>query len=394
VRPRRAVTPRGVWPKRRSCTRVLRHPGEPMRLLLILTLASCLGLASSVAAQGDITQSTSGYTYFYKAGANWDDHVDDVQQCSMAADRMTPLILSAYSSGAHGVLGSALESGFHSMHKRRTMAANIENCMVVRQWAVVRLDPVIGAEIMALPNATKAERLRDMVGADRAAGEIVRRFSNEAADNRTRMFSDPGDLDKPSLSVEAVRSVPLAPTKAVPADVPDRVVKPKRPVQSTKLEQVTRIPDGYAVVLIGLADPQRKANNLRFLRAPNPDGSADSLPDEFVAAIGGAIWNRPKEKLEAFVVPSGRWRLTHRSDGIETVSFCLGAPAFEVAAGEIVYIGRYDVSGSGAFGPHAGWSPSPADITKFPRLGEGWRSAEVVGHDETVCWGSFLYALR
>ena len=76
----------------------------------------------------------------------------------------------------------------------------------------------------------------------------------------------------------------------------------------------------------------------------------DHAPDVVVVA------GKREGNWFALVVPPGHWRIA----GTGSVGFCLGSPAFAVAAGEVVYAGTFSLTGADlapdlAIEPAAAW---------------------------------------
>jgi hypothetical protein len=83
---------------------------------------------------------------------------------------------------------------------------------------------------------------------------------------------------------------------------------------------------------------------------PDPGTPAwvDGRPAEIVAVRSTRDYakvNAGDGSTYVFAVPPGRWRLSMVATHLFSVSFCLGAPAFDLAAGEAVYAGSYQSDG-------------------------------------------------
>jgi hypothetical protein len=96
-----------------------------------------------------------------------------------------------------------------------------------------------------------------------------------------------------------------------------------------------------------------------------------------------------------FAVPPGRWKIAHLSAGLFTVSLCLGAPSFEVAAGDVVYAGAFDpASATNKIGPEMTLEPYRAVFPALSGLGEKMRPASYVNGSTGQCYGAYMYALE
>jgi hypothetical protein len=83
------------------------------------------------------------------------------------------------------------------------------------------------------------------------------------------------------------------------------------------------------------------------------------------------------------------------SAGLFTVSLCLGAPSFEVAAGEVVYAGSFDpASATNNIGPEMTLEPYRAVFPALSGLGEKMRPASYVNGSTGQCHGAYMYALE
>jgi hypothetical protein len=63
----------------------------------------------------------------------------------------------------------------------------------------------------------------------------------------------------------------------------------------------------------------------------------------FLTFQHGLSGNRREGRFYAFSVQPGLWRLA----AIHALSLCLGAPAFEIKPGEVLYAGSFDLSAEG-----------------------------------------------
>ena len=89
-------------------------------------------------------------------------------------------------------------------------------------------------------------------------------------------------------------------------------------------------------------------HGLQFQRVePSADGA------RFTFGIGVSRQGR----WAAAEVPAGRWRINQT----RVVNHCLGSPSFEVAAGEVVYVGTFDMSGDD-MGPDLDLAPAISAI--------------------------------
>src|SRR5205085_12078204 len=102
-------------------------------------------------------------------------------------------------------------------------SANVENCMFVRWWRVIRLPDGVGEALAALPQPERSARLAGMVGATTLQGEVVRSFGNEAIVHDTTIYGFAGKIDQRSLSLTSLA--------APPAPEPAPKAEPKTPAE-------------------------------------------------------------------------------------------------------------------------------------------------------------------
>jgi hypothetical protein len=214
------------------------------------------------------------------------------------------------------------------------------------------------------------------------------------------MFSPARNTIKSALSVEAMGDPPESdkPTKEKAAPAP-KLAKSARPPAPLKAEQLGEIPADSALIVVNVQGTG--AFSVTFERQ-GPDAKtparADGRPGSFLAAqpvkatatAGGA-----QGTTLVFAVPPGRWKIAHMSAGLFTVSLCLGAPSFEVAAGDVVYAGSFDpASATNNIGPEMTLEPYRAVFPALSGLGEKMRPASYVNGATGQCYGAYMYALE
>jgi len=367
-------------------------------------LAAALAAVATPVCATDLAKSSDGYTYFNKPGAQVAAHDADVRDCKVKAGRLHQPDTSppVYAPGLAGAIGAAIGKAIvMAMNDAKARPVNVENCMVVKGWRVLALDPATGEAVSKLDNAGKVARMTPLIGAAEPEGTIVRVFANDAANAQTAgMFSPARNTIKSALSVEAMGDPPESdkPTKEKPAPAP-KLAKSARPPAPLKAEQLGEIPANSALIVVNLQGAG--ALSVGFERE-GPDARtpawADGRPGSFVAAqpvkatatAGGA-----QGTTLVFAVPPGRWKIAHLSAGLFTVSLCLGAPSFEVAAGEVVYAGAFDpASATNTIGPEMALEPYRAVFPALSGLGEKMRPASYVNGATGQCYGAYMYALE
>jgi hypothetical protein len=367
-------------------------------------LAAALAAVATPVCATDLAKTSDGYTYFNRPGAQVAVHDADVRDCKVKAGRLHQPDTSppVYAPGLAGAIGAAIGKAIvMAMNDAKARPVNVENCMVVKGWRVVALDPVAGEAASKLDNAAKVARMSPLIGAAEPEGTVVRVFANDAASAQTAgMFSPARNTIKSALSIEAMGDPPESdkPTKEKPAPAP-KLAKSARPPAPLKPEQLGEIPANSALIVVNLQGTG--ALSVGFERE-GPDARtpawADGRPGSFLAAqplkatatAGGA-----QGTTLVFAVPPGRWKIARLSAGLFTVSLCLGAPSFEVAAGEVVYAGAFDpASASNVIGPEMTLEPYRAVFPALSGLGEKMRPASYVNGSTGQCQGAYMYALE
>lgn len=351
----------------------------------------------------DLTRSSAGYTYFNRAGADLTQHDEAVRACMVEARRMRQPDDNAAASGAAagGLLGAlvmgVVQGVVNGMQERRGVAANLENCMVVNGWRVVRLDEADGKALDVMEQPALHDALAERVGAEAPSGQVVRVYDNDALRGDTVVTGRSGDLDKISLSLQAL---PPSDAAATPSRQIPRAPRTARPPRALKPEEVAiKAEESLVTVrLTGMAE--QGGRTLIFTRqGPAPDIQAwesDGRPALFAVALptrGAARGDRTRAVTQTFAVPPGRWRLSAINMGQHITHFCLGASGFETREGEAVYAGAFDLSGD-RMGPDVTLRDdlltpaSPAAVA-----GVRHRAADWTYGDRQPCEGAYLYAL-
>jgi hypothetical protein len=367
-------------------------------------LAVAVAAAATPVYATDLAKSSDGYTYFNKPGAQVAVHDADVRDCKVKAGRLHQPDTSppVYAPGLAGAIGAAIGKAIvMAMNDAKARPVNVENCMVVKGWRIVALDPVAGEAADKLETAAKVARMTPLIGAAEPEGTVVRVFANDAASNQTAgMFSPARNTIKSALSVDAMGDPPESdkPTKEKPAPAP-KLAKSARPPAPLKAEQLGEIPADSALIVVNVQGTG--AFSVAFER-DGPDAKtpawADGRPASFTASqpvkatatAGGA-----QGTTLVFAVPPGRWKIAHLSAGLFTVSLCLGAPSFEVVAGDVVYAGSFDpASATNAIGPEMTLEPYRAVFPALSGLGDKMRPASYVNGSTGQCYGAYMYALE
>jgi hypothetical protein len=315
-----------------------------MKSLLAAALSIAIALAPNAHAQ--VGHASEGYVYFHRAGATAADHHAALAACLREAQDLRWISPDV----ANKKLADKLVANHFIVDgARRQLRANIENCMVVNGWAVVRLDPMEGARLSHLPQDGLKAELNSLIGVASVKGEVVRRFA-PATDYFNGQFYLDKDASITSLSILADDEVSAAFARANTAGA--IYAESRRTLTPSVLLPVAS-PEGLAptatVIVVRAIAIARGGFDFVLARA---DGDPET-PNGYTMLQAYA--HAPKRMLDkygpdqtfVYVVPPGRWRLISTS----SLSFCLGAPAFDVAEGEAIFAGAFRGGPNSAFAP-------------------------------------------
>lgn len=395
-----------------------RFPGAALALGLALA-------ASTAHAQADLTRSSGGYTYFHRAGADMAAHDAALRFCfEQAATTKQPDSLpmpQTYDGGAAGVLARTIvKAAFEIPAERRGFFANMESCMVVTGWQVVRLPDAEGASIAALPLTDKYQHLTGLVGQDVPQGEVVRRFRNDIPHPDTRWLQTTGDLDKIPLDLQALDVQPWWKAYYAKVKTDAKAVKAARkakpalpapkgsgPVPQTQWAQLAA--DRSYLLIRTLRTQGWPTGRFLFRRiGPDPTRSASELDGQIDVFFADLPVNKKVEKgklIEAsfmLELPPGRWTymgiLGYPASGMPTpiiVSFCLGAPTFEIQTGEVLYAGTFGIGIlEGQIAPDTRLETIKHLTDSAPGLLDRLKAAPWMNGDRFACDGAYIYALE
>ncbi len=382
-----------------------------LRWLLGASGAFCAAVATAGAAS--LTGSSPGYHYFWKAGATIDDHDVAVVDCAVrlramvnGSDAMTAVAASTGGGLAGALIGGIIDSN----ENRQGDAANMEGCMAIKGWSVVALPFAEGEAIRDLDEAAPIrEKLAPLVGAAVPQGPVLRGpFANELAEGDFTV-DVAKDLDKASLSVRATKPAAKAAVDAAGAlkpprpDLPKGVKAPKA-IKGLKADEFAGADPAKAYVVFRLSGPGRMIDGaaLTFSRLA-ADGTEVVHDGAAITAFLGYAKGRRFQRVEdasgkhndhVVEAPPGVWKLATISQGAYDADLCFGAPAFELKAGETVYLGEMTLS-NGGYGLDAttldagrtilAANPAIADRVKTPEWTNGFTSD---------CFGSYAYAFE
>ncbi len=359
----------------------------------------------------NLTRKTAGYTYFNRLGADAAAHDAALKDCVADAAKASQPDTYAYGGGSllGAVIAAAVTAELDYIADKRGVQANVENCMVVKGWRVVRLSDADGAAVAALDQPGRAARLAPMVGAEPPAGSIARVWGNDAVAARTVKLTAAGRVGHGSVSLMSL-APPPKPAPGAPA-APPTPKPPKRPPtassKSVALAKLGDPPAGSAVIFFRVKgtsfhSPLQLGFQREGAKPDEPAWRADGQP-YFLNAGKGLLFKKKDGDVYAYVVPPGHWRLAEIGDALMTLDFCLGAPSFDVAAGDVVFAGDFDM-GADNLAPDLNPDTAKALLAATPALAAHLKVASYINGSVTQCGAaiqeatgtapSYLYAFE
>lgn len=304
------------------------------------------------AATADPTLGATGYTYFNRPGAAAADYDHDLTDCIATS-------VAGFQEGRLGKEGKVettatplFYSGLipdlqFSMANQARLQVSLQNCMTVAGWRVMRIEEAEGEALWKQSPLEIGRQLAAWVGAERPPGEMVRSYENDADRRGTVVFAlrPLPQVFLRSLSLRAFDSsrLDVHPTKGL--RLSDETSKST--ARQLDLAAAQSVSPTEALVIFSSSGKSASKYDFFDVRrfGPSPDVHAwdvDGRHDEFFMFTG---WRRPTlaegdRKVYAVSLPPGRWRIFSRS----TLQLCLGAPAFEARAGDVIYLGHFDLN--------------------------------------------------
>jgi hypothetical protein len=370
-----------------------------MKLVLGAGLAA---LALTVGGQAladpvNLGRASAPNSFFNRPGADMATHDAELRECMVLAARTSQPAAYAYSPSLLGALiTAAVEAGIQAVETNHAMRANAENCMVVRGWRVVEIPKDQADELAKLPQPAQAAKLQDWVGAASPPGEVVRQWNNDAADGATTKFEQ-GKLVGGGANLSFTARDHSQDAKLPSAESSSIWTRYAGMATALKAGALDKAPHEDAIVVIFVKGSGIHAGDTLMFRrmGPDPDTSPrgdDKLPDQFMA-YDNWVWHKSGQWY-AYAVPPGRWRiaaLTEVGNNYE-LNFCLGSPAFDVKAGDVVYAGAFDLS-QGYVGPDLSLEPAKAWLGAGA-FAEALKPASYVNGARARCGGTYIYDLE
>lgn len=324
-------------------------------------------LALDVSAQSNpqrvmISEPVQGYAYYNRPGASLDEHDTAFRDCVVATQ-----VSSNESPLTQGVAARMIWGGVI----QAIGASAVENCMIARGWRVFQLPEDQGREFSQLSDRDFSTRFGLIVGGAMPPGVLARQWENQTA--RPAGYHTPSRPRAPNRHHLSVRSYRL---KNFPLELrtPEEAAGPSfGAVRGLPLNRAAAPGPGMAIVIL-------RAVGSRFLGFARTEDTGGGKAFGISGNRAG-VW-------QAFEVPAGRWRITRSS----WIVHCLGSPAFDVAAGEVVYAGTFDLEGQ-VMGPTLDPSDVPDQLAA--PLTERLRAAHYENGSTVPCpYGLGIYPLE
>jgi hypothetical protein len=354
-----------------------------------LIVLGALLVAAPAHARANLEKTVEGYTYYHRAGVTRAFHDDAIRACAQDVATFnlpgggrpgSPYQSSHISGGAlaGGLAGALLAGVYQNSMQARHALTNIENCMVFRGWDVVRLPQDVGAKIDKLPPAEKNGHLTALIESPSPQGEVARRFENDGSLSNAARFKGAGKVSIVSLSISTLDPKFLQNLNPAPPKTLPKVPKSAYPSQPMAPGTVREIPAGMGLVVVQLKQHGTNWRRFTFLR-DGPDAETpswvDGKPGGFFIAPRLSYSGRLKDPEMTFVyaVPPGRYSLRQVMQ-VLAVDFCLGAPVFDVAAGDVVFAGAFDADAE-RFGPSLDLTSARGELQAAPAIAAAMKPA-------------------
>jgi hypothetical protein len=363
-----------------------------MRSLNAFAVATVPLLFGAIAhcAPVNLTRASGTNTYFNRPGADLATHDRELGEC---------LALASRAQQPDTAFSASMIVNMILVEEQRTktaqaLGANAENCMVARGWRVVELPAEEADAIGKLGQIDQAARLKDWVGADPVHGVVLRQWTGELGGPGTIKFKSGSSSGRPSLSYSArdwSHDPPLP--KPNPRSAWDDHALPARSLAAAEVP--TARSDEAVVILRITGASLANGDNLVFQRLADAsrEPASDKRPD-VVRAYDNPFWEKAG-KWFAFAVPAGRWRIESMGGGkqIFELNFCLGSPAFNAGAGEVIYAGTFDLDAAD-IGPDLSLAPVKLWLGPAGGIADRVKPATYLNGSRVDCGGTYIDALE
>jgi len=240
--------------------------------------------------------------------------------------------------------------------------------------------------------------LQKWVGLASPHGDIVRTFGNEGASASTVKFGRADGWSGTSLSITSLDAQAVRAHRLSEARYVGRRIRELSAGQSPDLSGDSGL---IVVNLKGLG--HQNGEWMSFRRLPDAGSTDAQTAVYFEVWLPSLPFPRPSDRrdtIQAFVVPAGRWIVNNVGQELSAVSFCLGAPGFQVSPGDAVFAGTFDL-GSDDVGPDMSLATAQSFLADRPAVAASLRPAVWSNDAKTSCAlpqsfivATFIYALE
>ena len=256
-------------------------------------------------------------------------------------------------SGGLSPLSFAVSSVIAGSANDQGSSANIENCMVVKGWRVIRLPDAEGLAFSHLDHGVQSDKLKDWIGMDPPHGQVARIWNNDISNTAGFELKRAGYFGNTSLSLLMISD------QKIPRYVPPNNPRPHLTLGGLSEKQLGATSKDAAIVVIGLKDISYSHGYALFFEREK-DESQQSEPSDIL--FGGT-----KNTYFVYSIKPGKWRMLGLGSGLTSLSLCLGSPEFELRAGQVIFMGTFDVYGPD-IGPDMSLEPAKSFLGKWPDL--------------------------
>lgn len=377
-----------------------------MRRSIIALLAAAIN-GPALAAPIDMRLPTAGYLYFNRPGADMVTHDSELRNCTVnwesgytinkrAGPNAVPYNGSDPLSygAAYGVgtaIAGAIQRSWMVPREHARLALNVEHCMVVRGWRLIRVADYEGAAFARLSRAELASKLADWVGSERPHGEVVRIWGNEATRFDLAAYHEPRKVDRTLLSELAADPAAPEPARQIEAKiVPDvNILRRYKPLNPQKLAAA---PPGSAFLVLRVTSNESGKYKFGMEKEPESYNPENPFGWQIIPILDTKAVDGSREKIMLFAVPPGRWRMSGGT--LAGFDMCMGAPSFRAAAGDVVYVGSFQLGLHTPIQPDMDLAPARVFLNATPSLAGQLRPADWINGSTSFCRGWSSYALE
>ena len=274
--------------------------------------------------------------FYNRPGATRAQYDADWQECRLIARGSrtpsgtvpvfyNPAVISPLAASAAGGLGALIGAKIAEGVQRR---ANRRSCLLIKGWRVVETDAETKARVAAMSDAERDAHFATLVGAPEVTGSIEAWTNGLAAPSLARGV-DPGGAVTAPAKLTAGKKVDLSTPLALGPGQGAILIAFRRPDAHSLGKSATA---GFARYDAAAGDPHYQPRDWKKKGDTTTYGVEARSLDK-------------KAGLELHILPvtAGRYVLSRAQPGPNNPqtqpSFCLGAPAFDVGEGEVVYFG-------------------------------------------------------